>query len=202
MADYLLVHDGAGFERLRPVLALAYARRAFLGWEAHLGAWQAAALRYARAYHIDPGEIFLLGVGPRTHFSPAAWRTLVGEILVVTAEEMPELPGHLGSLSRLLPAPLARQALQGCADLTFGLATYRPGLAAYNTADANGRLLGELRAIDPTRWTESMLVSDERDAEDAREELLYARDWFAVVVDLYARVVRDERIIVFEDLHG
>jgi hypothetical protein len=202
MADYLLVHDGAVFERLRPILADAYARRTFLGWESHLGAWQGSALRYAQTYHIDPGEIFLLGFEPRTRFSPASWRALVGELLVVTAAEMPELPGHLESLSRLLPPSLARQALQGCADLTFGLATYRPGLAATNSVDANRRLLGELRAVDPAGWTESMLLSEEIDAEDAREELFYARDWFAVLVELYERVVRDDRIIIFEDMHG
>ena len=202
MADYLMIHDEAAFQRLRPVLADAYARRNLRGLEPHLGAWRDAAHRYAVSYHIDPGEIFLLGVAPTTPFSPAAWRTLVGELLVVTAEEMPELPGHLESLSRLLPDPLARQALRGCADLTFGLVTYRPGMAGYNSVEENRRLLGELRAVDPSAWTESMLVTEDIDPDESREELLDARQGFALVVDLYERVVRDGRIAIFEDIHG
>jgi hypothetical protein len=202
MADYLLIHENEAFARLRPVLADAYGRRSFRGLEPHLGALREAARAYARSYYIDPGEIFLLGVEPATRFSRAAWRTLVGELLVVTAAEMPELPGHLESLDRLLPAPLAREALRGCADLTFGLATYRPGLAGYNSVDQNKRLLGELRAVDPSAWSESMLVSETIDPEEAREELLDARDGFVRVVELYERVVRAGRVIVFEDIHG
>ena len=202
MADYLLIHEDEAFARLRPVLADAYGRRSFRGLEPHLGAWREAARAYARSYHIDPGEIFLLGVEPATPFSRAAWRTLVGELLVVTASEMPELPGHLESLDRLLTAPLAREALRGCADLTFGLATYRPGMAGYNSVEANRRLLGELRAVDPSAWTESMLVSETMDPEEAREELLDAREGIALVVELYERVVREGRVLVFEDIHG
>ena len=202
MVDYFLIHEDAALARLRPSLGDAYGRRSFWGLEAHLGAWREAARVYARSYHIDPGEIFLLGVEPATPFSRAAWRTLVGELLVVTAEELPELPGHLESLSGLLPAPLAREALRGCADLTFGLATYRPGMAGYNSIDENKRLLGELRAVDPSAWTESMLVSETIDPEEAREELLDAREGFAFVVELYERVVRVGRVIVFEDIHG
>ena len=202
MADYLLIHEDAAFARLRPSLGDAYVRRSFCGLEAQLGPWREAARAYARSYHIDPGEIFLLGVEPATPFSRAAWRTLVGELLVVTADELPELPGHLESLGRLLPAPLAREALRGCADLVFGLATYRPGMAGFNSVEENERLLGELRAVDPSAWTESMLVSETIDPEEAREELLDARDGYAFVVELYERVVRAGRVIVFEDIHG
>ena len=140
--------------------------------------------------------------GPKTPFCSSSWRTLVGELLVVTAVEMPELPRHLESLSCLLPPSLARDALQGCGDLTFGLATYRPGMAGFNSVDDNRRLLNELRAIDPAGWSESMLLADELDADDIRDELAYSREWFAVLVDLYERVVREDRIIVFETMHG
>ena len=202
MADYLLVHDGLRFAHLRPVLGDAWWRRSFVGCTPHVEAWRAAALYYANAYHIDPQELFLVGFGPKTSFTSSSWRTLVGEILVVTAVEMPELPSHLESLARLLPPALAKDALQGCGDLTFGLATYRPGLAGFNTVDDNRRLLSELRAIVPASWSASMLRADELDDEDLLDELAYSREWFAVLVDLYERVVRDDRVIVFETMYG
>ena len=43
---------------------------------------------------------------------------------------------------------------------------------------------------------------DEVEADDGPEELAFAREWFAVLVDLYERVVREDRIIVFETMHG
>ena len=202
MADYLLVHDSLIFAHLRPILGDAWWRRSFLRCAPHVDEWRVAALHYAEAYHIDTQEVFLLGFGPATPFSSSSWRTLVGELLVVTAAEMPELPSHLESLARLLPPSLARDALQGCGDLTFGLATYRPGLAGFNSMEDNRRLLNEFRAIDPAGWSESMLLADELDADDIIEELAYAREWFAVLVDLYERVVRDDRVIVFETMHG
>ncbi len=202
MADYLLVHDGLRFAHLRPILGDAWWRRSFAGCTPHVEAWRAAARQYANAYHIDPQELFLVGFGPKTPFTSSSWRTLVGEILVVTAVEMPELPSHLESLARLLPPSLAKDAFQGGGDLTFGLATYRPGLAGFNTVDDNRRLLGELRAIVPAGWSTSTLLADELDEDDLLDELAYSREWFAVLVDLYERVVRDDRVIVFETMHG
>ena len=202
MADYLLVHDALTFAALRPVLGDAWWQRSFLRCAPHVEEWSVAALRYAEAYHIDPAEILLTGFGPKTPFSSSSWRTLVGELLVVTAVEMPELPSHLESLSRLLPSTLAKDALQGCGDLTFGLATYRPGLAGFTSAEDVRRILDELLAIDPAGWSASMLPADELDADDLDDELAYCREWFAVLVDLYERVVRDDRVIVFETMHG
>ena len=199
MADYLLVHDRLRFDTFRDVLASAWRRRSFLDCAPHRETWRAAAAQYARAYHVDPRELFLLDFAPTTAFSAGSWRTLVGELLVVTADEMPELPGHLESLTHLLPVPLATHMLEGYGDLTFGLATYRPGHARFNSIDDNRRILAELLAIDPSTWRPEMLGSDEMDAAD---ELLFAREWFEVIMDLYQRVVRDDRVLVFETIHG
>ena len=202
MADYLLVHDRLKFELMRPVLATSWRRKSFRDCAPYLDAWRDAAHQYAHSYHIDPQEILLLSVEPKTRFASALWRTLVGELLVVTADEMPELPGHLESLARLLPESLAVQTLEGCGDLLFGLATYRPGRSRFNSIEDNRGLLDELRAIDSSKWSAEMLLSGEMDREDASEELLFAREWFAVLLDLYERVVRDDRVIVFETIHG
>jgi hypothetical protein len=199
MADYLLVHDRDVFERqLRPALAEARARRGFGPCRALARAWRPAALDFARRYHVHSDDLLL----PRLEslpFDRSLWRGLVGEWLLVAAREVPELPANLDVLMHLLPP--VRQVLRGSRDLTFGPAVYRPGHAGLNDADDVARLSAFLDSVNPDRWADHDLAGlPDLPEEDRAFELAYAREWFAVLADLYRRAASNKDIIVCESI--
>src|SRR5262245_58276278 len=199
MADYLLVHDRTTFEhQVRPVLAEAHARHSFRPCHVLVQTWLPVALDYARRYHVNPDDLLL----PRVEalpFDRAIWRGLVGELLLVAAREFPDLPPNLDGLTHLLPA--THPALHGSRDLTFGLATYRPGHAGLNDADDVARLASDLGSVNPGAWTEGHLADLPDLAEEDRGfELEYAREWFAVVADLYRRAASTGHLVICESI--
>lgn len=204
MADYLLVHDRLTFHHLRPPLARAWLSRSFSPCHPLAGYWLPAALDFAHHSHVSLDDLLL----PRLNslsFDRSLWRTLVGELLLITACEIPEFPPHLESLTHLLTLhhPLApvHQLLHGAHDLTFGLATYRPGHAGLNDVDDVARLAEFLTSVKPEDWTVDDLNNlPDLDAEDRGEELAFAREWFASLTQLYHRVhhAHPQRILVFE----
>jgi hypothetical protein len=219
VTDYFLVHDRTSFETvLRPALAEVWRRRSFRCVVPLVPAWKTAALDYARRYQINLEEIFLLGFSPSLPFAPHLWRSLVGELLVVTAVEMPEIPAHIESslAAVLVPGhdvaaevplrhlPPILQALRGSDDLTFGLATYRPEMAGYNRPPDVARLRQYLHGVEPEFWQGEALATqlDLADEEELAEELAFTRQWFAALVSLYDRLATEDRVMVFETVHG
>jgi hypothetical protein len=199
MADYLLVHDRGLFEgQLRPALAEAWKRRAFAPFLPLAHTLVPAALAYAERYHVNPDDLLLPRV-ESLRFDRPLWRALVGEVLFVTAVEIPDLPSHLDPLTHLLPE--IGPALHGSRDLTFGLATYRPGHAGLNDASDVIRLSAFLDSVDPGAWSDADLAGlpDLLD-EDRAFELEYAREWFAVLADLYRRAAAAGRVVVCESI--
>ena len=211
MADYFLVLDRTTFEgQLRPPLAEAWRRRSFSPCRHLARAWSAAALDFARRYRVNPDDLLL----PRLDglaFDRSLWRGAVGELFQVAALEAPEVPAHLDSLAHLLaghppagPAgprdtPPFQQALHGSRDLTFGLATYRPGHAGYNDAGDVARLAAWFASARPDAWTPADLAGlPGLDEPDRDEELAFAREWFTVLADLYARAARAGHVIALE----
>jgi hypothetical protein len=216
MADYFFVLDAAEFEgRARPALADAWRSRRFDPARELCAGLLPAARDYAARYHTGAGEPLLARVaaGP-VPFDRALWRSLVGEVLLYSALEIPEFQVNADTLTRLLApeeyadgprdrarsAPI-RQALAGSRDLTFGAAVYRPEQAGYNAADDVARLAGYLAAVRPEAWTAADLAGL-RDVppEDFDDEVAFAREWFPALEGLYRRAADAGRAVVHESI--
>src|SRR5947209_3970058 len=80
-------------------------------------------------------------------------------------------------------------------DLTCGRATSRPGHAGYHDAGDVARLAAGLASARPEAWAAGDLAGlTDLDAADRDEELAFAREWFAVLADLYQRAARAGRV--------
>jgi hypothetical protein len=215
MADYYLVLDGAFFEeQARPTLALAWQERGFEPCRGLCLTLEPAARSYAERYHTGEQEPLLFHVIRGLAFDRMRWRTLVGEILLFAALEIPEFQSNADTLCCLLApeqyragetAPKKRapiqQALFGSRDLTFGTAVYRPDRAGYNGRDDVVRLAAYLADIRPERWTVADLAAWREGGEEERgEELEFVREWLPVLVDLYRRGAAEGRVLVHESI--
>ncbi len=213
MADYFLVHDRLIFEqRLRPALALAWRQRSFRPCLEVCRDWSAAARDYAKRYHVQPDGILLFQVERGLPFDRALWRTLAGELMLFGAFEVPEISRHVDSLLPFLAAtmpedtprqcrPAIHQALYGSRDLQFGFALYRPEHAGYNDAEDVRRLADYLASVRAEDWTtHHPAVAELEDVEDREFELSFAREWLAVLAELYRRSALAGRVIVLENL--
>jgi hypothetical protein len=216
MAEYYLVLDAAEFERqTRPALAEAWRQRRFDVARALCQVLLPAARDYAERYHTGAAEPLLARIATgAVPFDRLLWRTLVGEVLLFSALEIPEFqvnadtltcllaPAHYrdGVGDRSLLAPV-QQALFGARDLTFGAAVYRPDFAGLNTPDDVKRLAGDLAAVRPQTWSVADLSGLRAvSAEDLADELAFAREWFPVLVELYERSATADRVIVHESI--
>src|SRR5436309_12057709 len=103
MADYFLVLDGAAFEgRVRPALAASWRRRTFDPCRPLCAALVPAARDYAERYCTGGDEPLVAKVADGLSFDRAFWRTLVGEVLLFTAVDIPEIRTCPETLCRLL----------------------------------------------------------------------------------------------------
>jgi hypothetical protein len=215
MADYFLVLDGDFFERaVRPPLAAGWRERSFGPCRDLCAHLLPSARAYSERYHTGSGEPLLARVAGGLPFDRTYWRSLVGEVLLFTAVEIPEFQRCADTLCRLLaPAasgaelprerlPAIRQAHEGSRDLTFGIAVYRPEHAGYNNAADVARLADYLGDIDPARWTVADLgVREDEDADDLTDELDFAREWSPVLAGLFRRCHELGRVIVHENIY-
>jgi hypothetical protein len=216
MADYFLVHDRAAFEQqLRPALAAAWQARSFAPCLSVCRDWTPAAHEYARRYHVKADDILLFRVAEGLCFDRAFWRTLVGELLLFAAREIPEFPTNLATLLQLVePGEVqqgeaqrerrspVQQALHGSRDLVFGAVPYRPEHAGYNNAGDVARLARYLASIGAEVWTIADLPAGTcaGDEEDREEELAFAKEWFAVLRDLYVRASTSDQVVILESI--
>lgn len=214
MADYCFIHKRHTFEdHIRPPVATAWRRGCFAPCRDLAAQWTPRTVEYASRYHLSLEELLIPQVAHGLPFDRALWRLFVGELLAVAAVAMPELPTHLESLAHLLvpehphpdlsdrPAlPTVYQALLGSRDLTFGLATYRPGHAGYNNSEDVARIAAYLQATDPTTWTAAHLLGFAgTDTEDDRaEELAFAREWLGVLTGLYVAAAGADHVVILE----
>jgi hypothetical protein len=215
MADYFLVLNGDDFERnVRPALAASWRERSFGPCRDLCVRLLPSARAYAERYHTGSDEPLLAKVADGLPFDRAYWRSLVGEVLLFSAVEIPEFQTCADTLCRLL-APTAcgaalpreqlppiRQAHEGSRDLTFGAAVYRPEYAGYNNTADVARLADYLAGIGPQRWTVADLRPREgEDAADLTDELDFAREWFPVLAALFSRCQESGRVIVHESIY-
>jgi hypothetical protein len=214
MADYFLVLDGSSFEQqVRPALAASWRQRNFQPCRDLCAALTPAAVAFAQHYHTGEVEPFIARVAAGLPFDRAFWRRLAGEVLLVAAVEIPEVPTCPETLCRLLAPdtepdpprsrlPQILQAHCGSRDLTFGTAVYRPDHAGYNNAADVARLAEYLGAVRPDAWVPQDLYGlPGADDEEARaEELALAREALNALRDLYHSAHAGGRVVVLESL--
>lgn len=213
MADYYLLLDSGEFEgRLRPALAECRRRRSFKPFGDEAARLAAAARAYAYRYHTGASEPLLERVGRGLPFDTLLWRTLVGEVLLYAAADIPEFQTCAETLGRLLAAGLPRpgdvprealppvwQAHVGSRDLAFGAAAYRPESAGCHNAGDVARLSEYLDAVRPEEWAaESLRGLPGVEDDDLVDELGFARDWFPALADVYRRAHSCGQVVVVE----
>lgn len=215
MVDYIFVHQRTLFEQhLRPALAEAWALRSFTPCLRINEIVTPLAMEYARRYHVTPDCLLSLRLGGELAFDRSVWRALVGELLTVTAHEIPEFAASLEPLALLLSpgssgarqfdrasAPPIRQALHGSRDLTMGRVAYRPEHAGFNDAGDVARIADYLASIDSA----ALSVPDGQSAPGMSdggqdEELLDAGEALAFLRDLYYRSRDGDRVVIVECL--
>jgi hypothetical protein len=215
MPLYFLVHDAARFHHIvRPALADARRRRSFEPCRALCQELLATAGAFLP---VDAGAqpTFLPLAAEGMPFDRGLWRSLVGEVLLYAAVEVPVLQTAADSLSCLagfgpLPDPAAgrpyanwvQEVHHGARDLTLGGAYYRPEAAGYNDTPDVARLSDLLRALRPDQWQADALrpLPDLADDEDRADEVAFVREWLPPLRDLYERACTGGQVVVCETL--
>jgi hypothetical protein len=217
MADYFLPLDATRFETCtRPALAACWRARSF---DVARTLWMdllPAAAAYSERYHIGPGAFLVVEAANGLPFDRACWRTLVGEVLLLQAFEIPEFPTAPETLGLLLAPghyhkdvhdhsllPPIQQAHRGSRDLTFGSAVYRPEYAGFNNVHDVARLAHYLASVRPETWTVAQLdgLPGVLTEEERAEELELARQWFTPLVEFYHRAQEAGQVVVVENVY-
>jgi hypothetical protein len=217
MADYFLPLDASLFESsIRPALAACWRQRSF---EPAHGLWLdllPLARSYAERYRTGAVEFLVTEAARGLPFDRNCWRTLVGEVLLLQAAEIPEIQTAPETLCLLLAPDHCRdgigdrkslhaiqQAHRGSCDLTFGAAIYRPEHAGFHSVADVARLADYLAAVRPDDWTTAHLVNlpGAPEEEDRAEELALARQWFPHLVDFYQRSRHAGHVVVIESIY-
>jgi hypothetical protein len=213
MALYFLLIAGQLFDmRIRPALAESWRQRRFAPCELLCDELIPEAQAFCQRFHIDPEGLLIAGIRGCS-FDRALWRHLVGEILWISAAEIPDIqttpealtcllgadPAAAVALDRARLAPI-QQAYLGARDLTFGSACYRPAAVGYNHQEDVARLADYLGSLDPALWSPELLtdVPGLSDDQDRCEELEFAREWLPALQDLYRRARHNEQLIICE----
>ena len=140
-------------------------------------------------------------------FRKDLWRLLVGEVLLFSAEDLPELETPLTTFAALLHQetaddrsrfPPIQQAIQGGRDLSFGAAFFRPDHAGWNDLNDVRRLAELLEAVDVRLWRAEDLV--EFDEADRADELEFAREWFPILCEMHRRAADRGWVMVCEEV--
>jgi hypothetical protein len=201
-------------EQIRPALGAAWQERSFEPCRALCSALLPAVEAFAERFHTAPEEQLLRHI-TALPFDRDFWRLLVGEVLLYSAVEVPELQTIPDTLCCLLaperyregPAPRERfapieQVHFGARDLLLGGGFYRPDHAGYNDTDDVARLADYLDALRPDEWTATALIAlrELADEEERADELEFAREWLPPLQELYLRARERDQIIVCEIL--
>jgi hypothetical protein len=216
MPLYFLLLDAAQFEdQICPPLAAGWRQRSFEPCRPLCNTLLPAADAFTKRFHTGPEEPLLAKIARGLAFDRHYWQLLVGEILLFTAAEIPEIEVAAETLCCLLaPEAYGREALPreelppiqqvhfGSRYLLFGNKAYRPGHAGYNDAGDVARLGDYLLAQCPDRWSVRDLATLQgvRDDAERQEELEFAREWFPALQGLYQRARARGQAIVCEML--
>lgn len=212
MPHYFLVHDADRFLNvIRPTLSAAWRERRFEPCRNLCATLAPEVSAFHERYHAALGTPLVAMVAQGLPFDRQRWRLLVGELLLYSAAEIPEIsiaantftcllaPDHLGTAAenRTLFAPI-QQAIFGTHDLTFGNACYQPERTGFNDVADVARLANYLTEVDPAAWSEADLhrLPELGTTDDRLEELELAHEWFAQLREFYARVCAGGQVVV------
>jgi hypothetical protein len=211
MPLYFMLHDAERFNALiRPALAASWRQRSFTPCLKLQTALAIEAACYFNENRIGEDESILLRVGPDLAFSKEVWRFLVGEVLLIGAADLPEIPvpeqplrrllhgGESESVTRFQFVPI-EQALYGARDLVFG-GWYRPEHAGYNDKADVLRLVTYLDALQSESWSTVDLSWLDVSDEERHDELEFARASIRLLREMYDRARSRDQIIVCEHL--
>ncbi len=213
MPIYYIVLDHRVFhEDIVPPLAASWRQRSFVPCRALCASLRPIVAGFRAQLYAGSEEPLLVQVERGLPFDLRVWRTLVGEVLLFAAAEVPELQTAPETLCCLLApdqyragdvprerfAPI-QQAHFGSRELTFGAAVYRPEQVGLNDRDDVVRLAAYLAEVEPQSWSIAALAELRGVEDDERaEELEYVRDWFPALQDLYRQASERGRVVVCE----
>ena len=210
-----MLHDAGRFQKLRQALADCRRQRSFEPCRAFCDELLPVVRDFAERYHLGSEQTLLAAVAEGLPYDRGYWRSLVGELLLCGADEVPELQTAPDTLCRLLAPecwrnetlpreqyPPILQAHFGARDLVLG-GFYRPEAAGLNNAEQVARLSAYLAAFDPERWTTVALrvCPELTDEEERVEELEFARQCFLELQEMYQAAALKGQVVVCETIH-
>jgi hypothetical protein len=215
MPLYFYVHDGDTYlHQLTPALTAAWRRRNFEPCRSLCASLVPRTQDFVLPFRPAPGESLVSLIAQGLPFAREYFSPLAGEVLLYAAAEVPEPSMAPDTLCCLLApdqyrdtmarrdqfAPI-QQAHYGSRDVTFG-SYYRPDAAGYNNPSDVARLAHYLEAIRPEAWSLSQLANwnEASDQDELEEELEFARECFAALSTLYARLAAKGQVLVAEIL--
>jgi hypothetical protein len=215
MRLYFLLLDTEQFDReIAPALSLSWKQQTFEPCRSLcrrlVGDWQQMAFDPS---HLSPDETVSAGIVRGTMpFDRDVWRLLVGEVLLYSAAEIPEIETTPIALGRLLGVAgdsadrpreqfhWIEQVHYGSRDICLGGGYYRPEHAGYNTHGDVVRLANLLGGERVDDWQAEQLAGLPYLAteEEQAEELDYVQEWFPALRTLYERAAERGQIIICE----
>jgi len=213
MAEYFfLIHGPLLEEELRPILGECWQQRSFLPCRALCERLLPQAKQFAEKYYLGEQPLLIESVLRDPTFDRDIWKSLISELLFVTATDIPEVQSAYETLCRLVTPPLdprqhppraqyqpLRRVHFGARDLTFAGTVYRPNHAGYNPADEVRTLADYLEGINPDAW-EPARLTHLRDEEDRLDEIEFTRQIFELIRDMYHSARERRQAIVCEEV--
>lgn len=206
---YFFPLDAARFHGvIAPALAAAWSARSFVPCRDLCRELAEAAAEFVQ--HNAAGATVPLALQfaqNKSLFRKDLWRILVSEMLLLCAEEMPEIETPLATWAALLHQDLAddreyfcpiQQAIQGYRDLSFGQGFYRPDHAGWNDRPAVELVANWLSAVDVSSWRDEDLA--EFAEEERADELEFAQEWFPALTAMYHRAAERGWVMVCEEM--
>ncbi len=200
MAEYYYLHSREWFEQqLIPAFANSWRRRSFDPLHRLCQSADDRITSFVEGNHLPQDGLLLLGLDGATPFHRALWTTLVGELLLVLAEEVPLISPLPESLRRIpseqFIAPL-HDALFGRRNLVLGSTIYRPGKVGWNNFDDVVHLSKLLDTLSVTNLSASHCIT-----EWTAEEYEDLEDFTAQLRAMYQQSRERNCVVVAESIY-
>jgi hypothetical protein len=196
-----MLHDAERFDAIiRPALGASWRQRSIEPLRSLQLALREEVERFVTENRIRREDLVLHSLHPRMPFDRNTWRTIAGEVLLLAAAEVPEIPDVEETLVKLHGEdPSIHRAYHGTLNLCFGGGWYRTDQAGYNDTDDVMRLACWLASIDPNTWSPNRLSGHRHTQdEEQQEELAFTSQAFKQLATVYDRARTRRQLIVCE----
>jgi|SRR5262245_32032866 len=200
MPLYFMLHDAERFDALiRPALGASWWQRSIEPLRSLQLALREEVERFVTENRVRREDLVLHSLHPRMPFDRNTWRIIAGEVLLLAAAEVPEIPDVEETLVRLQGEdPSIHRAYHGTHNLCFGGAWYRPDHAGYNATDDVLRLANWLTSIDLDRFQDKLSGPSQTDENEQQEELAFTTQAFKQLAAVYDRARTCGQLILCE----